>query len=171
MKYFNKFIITTIYLSYLLLTPLMAVEKTAFVDVEYLIQNSNIGKRVLANINDLNNENIKLLKNINKDLKELESKINNKKNIISEQDFNDEVKIFQKKVKDSTIKKNEIVKEFNNFQKEELKKVISAFNPIISNYMKQNSFNILLDSKNVFMGNSESNKTEVILKLINDKIS
>ena len=71
----------------------------------------------------------------------------------------------------STIKKNEIVKEFNNFQKEELKKVISAFNPIISNYMKQNSFNILLDSKNVFMGNSESNKTEVILKLINDKIS
>ena len=36
--------------------------------------------------------------------------------------------------------------------------------------MKKNSINILLDSKNIFMGSSESNLTEKILKLINTEI-
>ena len=40
------------------------------------------------------------------------------------------------------------------------------FNPIITNYMKQNSISILIDSKNIFMGNTEANLTENILKII-----
>jgi outer membrane protein len=148
----------------------MAEVKTAFIDLDYIIQNSNIGKQTLKNINDLNKKNINILKKKNKILKELEIEIKNKENIISKQDYNNEIKNFQIKAKDFTKEKNKIVKDFNSFKKSELEKVFKLFNPIISSYMKKNSINILLDSKNIFMGSSESNLTEKILKLINTEI-
>ena len=36
--------------------------------------------------------------------------------------------------------------------------------------MEQNSVNILIDSKNVFMGNEKVNLTQDILKMINDEL-
>ena len=36
--------------------------------------------------------------------------------------------------------------------------------------MKKNSVNILFDSKNIIMGNTESNLTENILEIINNEI-
>ena len=169
MQYFYKLFIT-VFLSFFFLVSSFANEKTAFINIEYIIQNSNIGQKVLDNINDLNKKNIDKLEKKNKDLKELEALIKNKKNIISDEEFNNEVRAFQKKVQDLTKEKDIIVKKFNKYRKEELKKILTLFNPIISNYMNENSVNILIDSKNIFMGSKDSNLTEDILKRINDKI-
>ena len=169
MQYFYKLFIT-VFLSFFFLVSSFADEKTAFINIEYIIQNSNIGQKVLNGINDLNKKNIDKLEKKNIDLKELEVLIKNKKNIISDEEFNNEVKAFQKKVQDLTKEKDIIVKEFNKYRKEELEKILSLFNPIISNYMNENSVNILIDSKNIFMGSTDSNLTEDILKRINDEI-
>ena len=166
MKYFQRLII----FFFLLILPiklLNANEKTAFIDIDYIVQNSNIGKKVLKNIDNINMKNIEQLKKKNKSLRELESSIKSKKNIISEVDFNKEVEVFQKKVQDFKNQKDQTVKEFNNFRKKELEKLFRLFNPIISNYMKQNSVNILIEAKNTFMGNDNVNLTKNILKIIN----
>tara|TARA_B100001093_G_scaffold408413_1_gene397261 strand:+ start:6786 stop:7298 length:513 start_codon:yes stop_codon:yes gene_type:complete len=169
MKFLNKFILF-FFLSIISFNSSIANEKTALIDVNYIIQNSNIGKKVLKKIEILNNKNITQLEKKNKELNNLESKIQNKKNIISDEEFNNEVKAFRQKAQDFTNEKNQTVKNFKNFQKKELEKVFKLLNPIISNYMKQNSLNILLDSKNVFMSNNDINITEEILKIINDEI-
>ena len=169
MKHFQKLII----FFFFLINPinlLNANEKTAFIDIDYIVQNSNIGKKSLKIISDLNKKNIKELEEKNKNLRELELSIRNKKNIISEVDFNKEAEVFQKKVQDFTNQKDQTIKEFNNFRKKELEKIFKLFNPIISNYMKQNSVNILIDAKNIFMGNDSVNLTENILKIINDEL-
>lgn len=169
MKLFFK-LLTIIYLLLFFNNPSVANEKTAFVDIDYLIKNSNIGKKTLDNIDDIDKKNLELLNKRNTTLKKLETEIKNKKNIISEEDFNKEVQMFQKKVNDFTSEKNNIVNEFNNLRKNELEKIFKAINPIISDYMKKNSINIILDSKNVFMGNPNINLTNDILKKINDEI-
>ena len=169
MKHLGKFI-TIFYFISLLLNPLIAEEKTAVVDIDFLIQNSIIGKKLLKNVNIQNKKNIDILEKKNKDLKDLETEIKNKKNIISEEDFNNEVKMFQNKVNEFTNEKNKIVKEFNDFRKTELEKIFNLINPVISEYMKQNSVNILFDTKNIFMVSPESNLTNKILELINTKI-
>ena len=169
MKYLIKFFVT-IFLSFFLFSSLMAEEKNAFIDIDFLLQNSNIGKRVLKNINDLNQKNINQLEKKNKNLIDLEIDINNKKNVISEKEFKNEVSKFQEKVKTFTEEKNKIVKNFKNYRNAEWEKVFKAFNPIISDYMKQNSIKILFDSKNIFMGSPNSNITEEVLELINNKI-
>ena len=40
-------------------------------------------------------------------------------------------------------------------------------NPIIQNYMRENSIEILLDSKNVFIGDINSDLTQIIINEIN----
>ena len=169
MKFFHKLIIA-IFILFFPINFLSANEKAAFIDIDYIIQNSNVGKKTLNIIKDLNKKNISELEKKNKTLMELEISIKNKQNVISEDDFNNEVKIFQKKIQDFTKDKNKTVKEFNNFRKNELEKVFKLFKPIISNYMSQNSINILIDSKNVFMGSDDANLTKDMLKIINDEL-
>ena len=168
MKNFQRLII--FFFLILPINLLNANEKTAFIDIDYIVQNSNIGKKSLKIISDLNKKNIKELEEKNKSLIELEASIRRKKNIISEVDFNNEVEEFKKKIQDFTNQKDQTVEKFNDFRKKELEKIFKSFNPIISNYMKQNSVNILIDAKNIFMGNDSVNLTENILKIINDEL-
>ena len=168
MNYYNKLII----FFFILILPinlLEANEKTAFINVDYIIQNSNIGKKALNKIDTINKENITQLEKKNKSLREIETSIMNKKNIISENEFNKEVKVFQEKVREFTKEKNQIVENFNKFKKIEIEKIFKLFSPLITDYMKDNSINILIDSKNIFMGNIDANLTEDILKKINNK--
>ena len=169
MRYLVKFI-SVILFSFFFFSSSMSEEKTAFIDVDFLLQNSNIGKKILKNINDFNKKNIDQLEKKNNDLKNHEINIKNKKNIISEQEFKKEINNFQEKVKLFNEEKNNMVTEFNNYRNTEIEKVFKAFNPIISNYMKKNSIKILFDSKNIFMGSQNSNITKEILEIINNEI-
>ena len=165
MNYLKKFLL--IFFIFLISTNLSNSKETAFVDIDYIVANSNIGKKVLENINKLDKKNVENLRKKNKSLQELEITIKNKKNVISEDAFNKEVISFQKKVQEFKVEKNEIVKNFNDFKRKELENIFKKISPIINDYMEENSISILLDSKNIFMGSKKSNLTEDILDSIN----
>ena len=165
MNYLHKFLL--IFFIFFISTNLSNSKETAFVDIDYIVANSNIGKKVLENISKLDKKNVENLKKKNKSLQELEITIKNKKNVISEDAFNKEVISFQKKVQEFKAEKNEIVKNFNDFKRKELKNIFKKISPIINDYMEENSISILLDSKNIFMGSKKSNLTEDILDSIN----
>jgi len=165
MNYLYKFLL--IFFIFFISINLTNSKETAFIDIDYIIENSNIGKKVLININKLDKENIEKLKRKNKLLQELEINIKNKKNIISEEAFKKEVVSYQSKINEFKNDKNKIVKNFNDFKKKELENVFRKITPIINNYMEENSVNILFDSKNIFMGSKKSNITEDILDRIN----
>ena len=169
MRYFNRLIlIIIIFFSFINIS--ISKEILAFVNVDYLIQNSNIGKKSLANINDKDKKNLDNLKKKNKILQDLESSIKKKKNVISEEAYNKEVIDFKKKFQEFSKEKNEIVKEFNVFKKKEIENIFKKINPIINNYMEENSINLLFDSKNIFMGAKKLNLTEDVLKKINNEL-
>ena len=145
-------------------------DNIGFVNVDYLIQNSNIGKKLLSEINNKDKKNIENLKKKNKVLKELESSIKAKKNVISNEAYINEVNDFKKKFDQFSKEKNQIVKEFNDFKKNEFENIFKKISPIINNYMEQNSVKILFDSKNIFIGSKELNFTEDVLKEINKEL-
>ena len=169
MRYFNRLIlIITIFFTFI--NTSISKENIAFVNVDYLIQNSNIGKKLLANINDKDKKNLDNLKKKNKILQDLESSIKKKKNVISDEAYNKEVIDFKKKFQEFSKEKNKIVKEFNVFKKKEIENIFKKINPIINNYMEENSVNLLFDSKNIFMGAKKLNLTDDILKKINNEL-
>ena len=159
-----------ILIPFIVITPSNSVEKISFADIDFIIKNSNIGKKTLKQINNLNKENITNLKEKDEILKNLEVEIKNKKNVVSEDIFKEEVIKFQKKVKDFTDEKNKIVNDFNNYKKKELENIFKQISPIINTFMDNNSIEILLDSKNVFIGKNTLNVTEKILLEINKSI-
>jgi outer membrane protein len=162
MNYLYKFIIT-IFFSLILYNPSYSNDKIAFIDIDYLIKNSEIGKKVLLKINDLDNKNVNSLKKKDTMLKNLETEIRNKKNIISDEAYNKEVISFREKIVELNEEKNNLVKEFNTYKKKELQNIFDQISPIISNYMDKNSITIILDSKNIFMGKVNSDLTKDIL--------
>ena len=169
MRYF-KSLILTIAIFFTFINVSISKESIAFVNVDYLIQNSNIGKKLLANINDKDKKNLDNLKKKNKILQDLESSIKKKKNVISDEAYNKEVIDFKKKFQEFSKEKNEIVKEFNIYKKSEIENIFKKINPIINNYMEENSVNLLFDSKNIFMGAKKLNLTDDILKKINNEL-
>jgi len=143
----------------------------AIINIDYVIQNSNIGKKFLSNIKSQDQKNLDNLKNKNIFLQELESSIKKKKNIISSEAYDKEVLEFKKKFQEFSNEKNQIVREFNDFKQKELENLFKIINPIINDYMEQNSVKILFDSKNIFMSANELNLTKDILKKINDELN
>ena len=145
-------------------------EPIAYIDMDFIIKNSEIGKKTLETIDNLNKNNINELKKKEKILKDLESKIISKKNIISKDNFDKEVLLFKEKAKKFKEDQSKMVKDFNNFKKKELDAILSKISPIINAYMEKKSIKILLDSKNILIGRSNLNLTNEVIKEINEKI-
>tara|TARA_B100001057_G_scaffold109253_1_gene107124 strand:+ start:5278 stop:5793 length:516 start_codon:yes stop_codon:yes gene_type:complete len=164
-KFFSIFILLIISSN-----ALFANEPIAYIDIDFIIKNSNIGKKTLNTINNKNNENINNLKSKEKILKDLEIQISNKKNIISEEAFINEVKLFREKVDEFKIEQKEIVKNFNEYKKKQIDNVFKKISPIINAYMEKKSLKILFDSKNIFMARNDLNVTNELLNEINNLI-
>ena len=166
MKFSNKLIF--IFISFFLnITPAYSGEPIAYIDIDFILKNSDIGKKSLEKINTQNNINIQDLKKKEKILKDLEIEIASKKNIISKKAFDKEVIIFRKNIDQFKIEQQQIIKDFNNYKKKEIDKVFQTISPIINSYMEKNSVKILFDAKNIFMARNDLNLTSDILEAIN----
>ena len=170
MKNFNKFLLILL-LFFLNFKFANANSQIAFIDIDYIIKNSNIGKTTLEKISTLDQENVKKLKAQNTELKEQEIALKNKENIISKEAFEEEVEKLRKKINIYSKEKNIMVKNLSQFKKTELDKVFKKIGPIVSKYMEENSINMVFDTKNMFMGNSKSDITEEILIEINNSLN
>ena len=142
-------------------------DKVSFIDIDFILKKSNLGKSILNEIENLNKKNIDELRNKEKELKKMEEEIKNKKKILSEEEFKKEVDQLSERIKKYRIYKDELVKDFNQNKKKKLNLFFKEVNPIIQNFMDKNSIDILLDRKNVFIGKKNSDITNQIIQELN----
>ena len=146
-----------------------AENKIVFIDIDFLMKNSNIGKLSLKKLENLNTKNVKILKDNEQILKDKENILLQKKNIISKEEFEKEINNLRLQINDFKAKKDNMVKDFNNLKVEELNKVLAKFNIKIQDYMSQNSIDIVLNKKNIFIGKVSSDITKSVLVEINNE--
>ena len=144
--------------------------KIAYVDMDFIILNSNIGKKIIKQINNIDANNIKKLEKKNNELKENELNLKNKENILSQEVFDEELNLLKKKIKEYNVEKNNMVKNLNDFKNKEINKVLKNISPILEAYMKENSIDIILNSKNLIIANSKLDITKKILDEVNKKL-
>ena len=147
-----------------------ASQNVRFADIDLIVQNSEIGKKTLSKIEKINKSNIEKLTNFQKQLKDRENEIKIKKNIISEEEFKKEVENLKNQLAEFNKKKDLMVKEFSDLKNDELEALFAKINPIIQNYMKENSIEILMNSKNIFIGNIKADLTQLLINEINSKV-
>ena len=163
-----QFIRILILITFILFSNIVNAEtKIVFIDVDYLIKNSIIGKTSLKKIEKLNNKNINTLKENEIKLKQEENSLLQKKDIISEEEFNKEIKILRTKIKEFNTNKENMVKDYNQFKNQVLNNTLKTFNEKIQEFMSQNSIELVLNKNNIFIGAASSDITNDILIEIN----
>ena len=168
--HFLKKLLLIISLLYLSNLSAHAEQNVKFADIDLIVQNSEIGKKILNKIEKTNKSNIEKLNSFQKQLKDKENEIKIKKNVISEEEFKKEVESLRSQLADFNKKKDLMVKDFSDLKNSELKALFTKINPIIQNYMNENSIEILINSKNIFIGSIKSDLTQVLINEINSKV-
>ena len=74
-------------------------QKIAFIDMDKIISISKSGSSLLKQLTELNEKNLKFLKDEEKKFKEKETKLISQKNIISETDFKNKVNELKSEIK------------------------------------------------------------------------
>lgn len=156
-----------LFLSFFLILPLKANENIYFIDLDQIIEKTNKGIELIDNLKKLNQESLDKIKLKENELRSKENLIISSKNVVDESVFKEKINLFKKDVNDFYLIKNEINNEFENQKKKKINNYFSTINPIIQDYMKKNSITILIEKKNIFIGNSNYDITSAIIEIIN----
>ena len=144
-----------------------AEQSVKFVNIDLLVNNTKIGNQMLDKISSLDQKNIEKLKSFEKQIKEKQEEIKLKKNVISEIEFQKEVGNLNKKILDFNNQKKNMVEELTNIKNKELNLFFENIKPVVQNYMSENSIDMIVNSKNIFMGNNKSDITTDLIEKIN----
>ena len=144
-------------------------DKIKFIDLDSLLEKTIIGKKIIEGLNDTNNNNLKLLKSKEDIIKNKQNEINTQKNIISSDELKIKIDDYQKQVTEFQNERQKLISNFNNQKQEKINDFFNQVTPIINEYMKKKNLSIIFDKKNIFIAKSDSNITQDIINLINDK--
>ena len=145
--------------------------KIAYIDMEFIFNNSVAGKKLTEALNKINKNNQKFFNEKESELKKRELKIISQKNILDKSQIEEQLKKLQS---EANIYRNEKVKKINEFNERKInasEQLFKSIEPILIDYSNKNSISIFLQKKNIVIGKSELNKTNEILKIVNQKIT
>ena len=124
-----------------------ANDKIAYLDIDFVLTNSDKGKSIIKILEEKNKNNIIKLKEKEKILEQLEKDIEKKKNILSKDELNIQVDNLKKNIINFRNEKEKLVNDFNNLKKKEISRLMNLINPIITEYVKEKSISVVLDKK------------------------
>ena len=142
-------------------------EKIVYLDVDFVLANSDKGKIILSNLEEKNKENIKILQSKEKILKDQETQIIKQKNIISEDSYKEKVNNLKNKIDIFKKDKEKLVKNFNQLRQQEINEFIKLVDQILGEYVEKNAIDLVLNKKDILMGKNKYNITNEILELVN----
>ena len=165
MKLYKYFFILIFYISFTSLS--ISAEKTVFLDIDFVLNNSNYGKSIYSKLDELNKKNFDNLVKMEKELEQKKKSIYVSKNISTKENLDQQISLFNQEVKNFRSEKSKILKNFELKKKNEIDNFLVKVNPIVQDYMKANSISIVLPKNQIFMGNVEMDITNDIMELVN----
>ena len=146
-------------------------QNIAYANLDLIIKNSNVGKKIIIYFDDKNKEMIKQIKNEEKKIREKEKSLISQKNILQEDEYLKKVNMIKKEVeifnKNSKEKINQL-----NIKKEKISKLfLVEVNKILRDYAETNDIDIIFSSNQMLIGKSNLDLTKNILEKVNNKIN
>ena len=164
-----KFFLAKIFFLFIFLGISNANENIRFININYIVKNSEVGKTLNKIIEDKSKKITSELNSLGKKIEDKKNKIISQKNILKKEEYEKLVKTYD----DEVIKYNNIRKkkneDFNQFRLNSQKKIIEALNPIITTFLKKESVQILLQKEQIIFGDNKLDITEKILEIFNNK--
>jgi outer membrane protein len=165
----NKIIIFIIF--FLISTSVSSQNKIVYIDMEKILNESTSGKKYLSELSKSNKSLLEEIKIKEKILIQKEKLLFSKKNIINKDEFDKELKLLKQKIIDHNNTKDIELKKIKKNQQMMTIKLLEAINPILTEYSTKNSISIMLQKKNIVIGDTRLDITSKILEIINTKIT
>tara|TARA_Y100000389_G_C17188902_1_gene377824 strand:- start:16 stop:543 length:528 start_codon:yes stop_codon:yes gene_type:complete len=144
--------------------------KVSYMDIDYVLANTLIGKSLLANLKKEQKLKISKFKENDTKFMNEEKKILAKKNLISQEELSQEMKSLKNRFNEYKKNKNKEIEDLKKKREINILNILNLINPIIEKYMADNSIYILLDKKNVFIANKDYDITNNLIELIDNQI-
>lgn len=144
-------------------------KKIVYINVDFILNNSILGKNILNDLKKINNKNLENISNTEKELKKENDEIAKVKNIISKEEFENRINDLKKKIDNFNSLKDKLSTELNQLRQKEIKNFFKKINPLIQVYMDENFIDIIIDKKNIFIARSDYDITTDIINLIDNE--
>ena len=167
-KFFKFFFITIFFLN--VNSYLQANEKIAFININYIINNSNIGKSTLKKLESINKKNIKTLQSQQKKIKDENDEIQKIKNVISKEELKKKVAIHKNNISKFNSTKSDLAKSLMELKKKDMLKIVEKIAPLVQNYMEEKSINVVLKDEALYISKSNYDITKDILEIVNKEL-
>ena len=165
MKYLVKFFVVTFLL--LVCTHVLAEQKVAYLDMKFILNNSKAGKGAQDLLHKSFQENQKKFLDKENALKKEESDLLTQKTILTKVEYQKKSDDLRKKVIDYQSQRRASLEKITAQRAESRQKLLEKLDPILQTYIKESDISLVIDRKNVVMGNTNLDITDIIIKKLN----
>ena len=168
MKYLLKFFVVTLLL--LICTYASAEQKVAYLDMKFVLNNSKAGKGAQDFLKESFKKNQKNFLNEENALKKKENDLLAQKTILTKEEYQKKSDSLRKKVIDYQSQRRTSLEKITAQRAEARQKLIEKLDPILKTYVKENDVSLIIDKKNVLMGNTNLDITNIIIEKLNKEL-
>ena len=146
-----------------------AKDNFVYLDVQYIIDNSLIGKnykKKLKKIEDDNNIKLQEKKNI---IKKEDEEIKSKRNILKKEEIDLKIKNLNKILQEYQTTRVKLNKNLENKKKYYTKNILNLLNPLLTEFVENNKIDLVLDKKNILVGIKTLDITSKLLNLLDQE--
>ena len=165
MKYLVKFFVVAFL--FLIYTHASAEQKIAYLDMKFVLNNSKAGKGAQDFLQKSFKENQKIFLDKENALKKKESDLIVQKTVLTKEEYKKKTNDLRKKVIDYQSQRRTSLEKITTQRAEARQKLIEKLDPILKTYVKENDISLIIDKKNVLMGNTNLDITNIIVKKLN----
>jgi len=154
-----------------LFTKASSQESVVYVDIDYIMTNSKVGKSLNSQIEKTHKNNISFFEKKENELKKNEQDIIKQKNIIDKSEFQKKINELRNQASEYRKLRKEKIDKVTKQRLNATGKIIKELKPILAQYADENSISIIIQKKNIIIGKSNLDITPQILSLLDKKIS
>jgi len=166
----NKLFIFIILFLLIFTKTAYSIDKIAVLDLDSLLEKTNYGKKIIADLNLLNEQNLKSLQKIEAEIKLNQENIKKQKNLLSEEELAKKVNKLNSDIIEFQKKKTNLVSNFNVQKQNKLDEYFKMIIPEIEKYINEKDITLVVDKKNIFIANKKNNITDEIVRIIDEKL-
>ena len=168
MKHLVKFFVVTLLL--LICTHASAEQKVAYLDMKYVLNNSKAGKGAQDFLQKTFKDNQKKFLGEEDDLKKQESDLLSQKSVLTKEEYQKKSDDLRKKVIDYQSKRRASLDNITTQRADARQKLVKTLDPILKDYIEENNISLILDTKDVLMGDEDLNITNIIIEKLNKEL-
>ncbi len=168
MKHLVKIFVVTFLL--LNCTHAFAEQKLVTLDMKYVLNNSKAGKEAQDFLKKLLLDNNKKFSDIENNLKEEETDLLEKKNILSKEEYQKKADTLRKKVIDYQSQRRAALDKVANQRTKARQTLLKTIDPLLNTYIQENDISIVIDRKYVLGGRTDLDITDSIIEKLNKEL-